>query len=225
MVQVSDSNTLVLFGGTFDPPHLGHLHCIKTVMEILNPRKFIMLPSAVPPVKDGLLKNTTTSFDLRSAMCRALVVDGSFEARVEVLDIEKDIQAPNYTWKTINRLDSLISQYDRCYFLIGDDQIENFHLWHNAKLLLSRVSLLVMRRKPEFDFVSVLSLLSKRLGLEVEFSNDSLSCRVLSSQSEIRFIDAMPVELSSTEIREDAIVGTSPSVSSIINTNKLYLGE
>ena len=38
-------STVVLFGGTFNPPHMGHLHCIRSVIDRFSPTKFIMIPS------------------------------------------------------------------------------------------------------------------------------------------------------------------------------------
>ena len=74
-------STVVLFGGTFNPPHMGHLHCIRSVIDRFSPTKFIMIPSFSPPIAEGISKDVGVSFDSRVEMCQLLLKDSQLERR------------------------------------------------------------------------------------------------------------------------------------------------
>ncbi|MBR3060830.1 MAG: nicotinate (nicotinamide) nucleotide adenylyltransferase, partial [Exiguobacterium sp.] len=110
-----------LMGGTFDPPHLGHLLIAEQAREQLELDEVWFLPAAIPPHKDGF-----SSADHRIEMTRRAIQNQS-DFKLNLIEFERS--EPSYTVETMKRL---IEQYpnDEFYFLIGADSLVSLESWY-----------------------------------------------------------------------------------------------
>jgi len=123
-----------LFGGSFNPPHLGHLIMASEICTFLNLEKVVFMPAAQPPHK-AVADDVTA--EQRLEMTRLAVVgDKRFE--VSALEIELGL---SYTLDTVAEIRALHEGY-RIYFLMGSDSLLQFGNWHQpgAILMLCRLA-------------------------------------------------------------------------------------
>ena len=127
-----------VFGGTFDPIHIGHIDLIKNIKEEFNLDKVYVIPAGNP-----YQKSKVTDFDTRFEMTKIATKSMSY---VEVLDIEKN-DKNSYTYNTISKLKQI---EDNNYFLIcGSDCIFNIESFYNYEKLLKEFSFIVIPRNEE----------------------------------------------------------------------------
>jgi nicotinate-nucleotide adenylyltransferase len=133
----------LLFGGSFDPIHHGHLIVSRFVAERLGIPRVILVPSARPPHKpDGHLAPAAD----RLAMCR-LAVDG--DPRFAVSDWEISQPGPNYTLHTIEHYHSISPPGAQLYWLVGMDSLRELSTWYQAGQLVERCTI-VSTARPGF---------------------------------------------------------------------------
>lgn len=128
-----------IFGGTFDPPHLGHLIVAAHVQDELGLEKVIFIPTNVPPHKQD---REVTDGAIRLAMLReACAGNSSFE----VSDLEIRRGGVSYT---VDTLTALQGQYPgvRLHFLIGMDNLVEFAAWKDPGRILDLATVVVMTR-------------------------------------------------------------------------------
>ena len=136
---------ICLFGGTFDPPHLGHLLIAQTVCEVENFDKIVFIPAFKPPNKS--MKNITP-VKLRLEMLESAVLDNP---RFEISQIEIQRGGTSYSLDTINQCKTEYQlTKDNLFFLIGSDTLANFDLWKEPKIIVNECSVLVAAR-PGFE--------------------------------------------------------------------------
>ncbi len=126
------------FGGSFNPPHHGHLICARAVAEAAGFHRVVLIPSARPPHKSG---DAIASAADRLAMCRAAIAD---DPLFEVNDLELSRDGPSYTVDTARGL--LASGWSDVSWLIGGDSVANLPTWHEADALLNLIQFVVMAR-------------------------------------------------------------------------------
>lgn len=136
---------LLVYGGSFDPPHLGHFMCAKLARAIYPQTKILILPSYCPPSAAGKSKILATSFEHRLAMVRINFEELLEDAHVEISTIESSLGAPNYTLNTLHALSQRIGM-QRLDLLIGSDQLQNLKNWYGAKELMCDFGLLIIPR-------------------------------------------------------------------------------
>lgn len=130
---------VVLFGGTFDPPHIGHLLMAQLAHEETQAEVW-WLPAPVPPHK--LDAPPATPYDVRVEMVRALVAGHS---GMQVSTIEAELPKPSYTVDTVAALRQR-HPGTSFLFLIGSDSLAALDTWHEAARLTEAVSFLVAVR-------------------------------------------------------------------------------
>ena len=128
-----------LFGGTFDPPHLGHLIVAQDVFQQLSLDRLRFMPAATPPHKRHL---RVTAPALRLAMLRA-AIDG--DARFEVEEIELNRAGPSYT---VDTLEELVARApgDELFFVMGEDQFRELATWRSPARVAQLARLVVLSR-------------------------------------------------------------------------------
>jgi nicotinate-nucleotide adenylyltransferase len=129
---------IALFGGSFDPPHIGHQMACLYVLETFEVDELWMVPCYRHP-----FDKRTAPFAHRVAMCR--LAAASLSPRVQVSTIEEELGGPSYTLTTVS---ALTARYPEHEFLlvIGADLLRERERWHGAKELLSRVLFIVIGR-------------------------------------------------------------------------------
>jgi nicotinate-nucleotide adenylyltransferase len=145
-----------IFGGTFDPVHMGHLILAEQAREQGRLDEIWFLPAPRPPQKDG---QTITRFDARVEML-ALAIAGNPTFKID--EIEKERTGPSYTVDTLAELRKRHPAHSFA-LLIGGDSLADFPTWRDPVGIIKQARLLVMVRPG----VTVLSSaeLAQRLGL------------------------------------------------------------
>jgi nicotinate-nucleotide adenylyltransferase len=128
-----------LFGGTFDPVHLGHLILAEQCREQGRLDQVWFLPSAHPPHKPEV---HLTRFDQRVEMLQ-LAIAGHDAFRIE--EIEKELPGPGYTVKTVAALRQRHPN-DDFFLLVGGDSLKDLPGWREPERLAELVGLLVLPR-------------------------------------------------------------------------------
>jgi nicotinate-nucleotide adenylyltransferase len=145
-----------VFGGTFDPVHLGHLILAEQCREQGRLDEVWFIPSARPPHK---LDRPLTPFAQRAEML-ALAVAGHPAFRID--EIEKDRPGPSFTADTLAELHARHPDAE-LFLLLGSDTLPDLPLWHNPQDVVRRAGLLVVMRPghpllPESDLRARLQL-------------------------------------------------------------------
>ena len=130
-----------IFGGTFDPPHIGHLLIAQTVFESEKFERLIFVPANISPAK----KNGDSSPpEERSKMLEiALINNPNFE----ISDLEINREGISYTVDTIREfVDKLKLDKKDLFFLMGSDTLKSFHTWKDPEKILSLCNIIVAIR-------------------------------------------------------------------------------
>lgn len=187
-----------IFGGSFDPPHLGHLIIAEHIAEKARLDKVIWVPARVPPHKE---KDSLSKAEDRLKMVM-LAISGNPLFEVSRIELSPD-QPP---W-TINMLLFFKNKYpeDELHLIIGGDSLNDFTTWKDYRKLLKMVEIDVALR-PGYD--------KKRAYKKVLMESN--------------IIDCPQIDISATKIRESVKKGNSirylvsENVRNFIIENKLY---
>ncbi len=128
-----------VFGGSFDPPHVGHLVIAEMARRSLGLDVVYFVPAYKPPHKEG--SHPTTARD-RLAMTR-LSVQGN--AKLKVSDLELRRRGVSYTVDTVRAFRKRFPAAE-LFLIIGSDSLRQFHSWKSPGEILSEVSLIVYQR-------------------------------------------------------------------------------
>ena len=134
---------LGLFGGTFDPPHVGHVAVARDVADALALDQVLWIPAGVPPHKDPQF---ITPGSLRLEMTRA---GAEADPRFRVLDLELRRDGPSYTVDTLRAI-SALHPGSEIFLLLGADQLRTFRRgWKEPREILRLATLVLMDREGE----------------------------------------------------------------------------
>ena len=188
---------LGIFGGTFDPPHVGHLLAASDAIEHLTLDRLIFVPASVQPLKAG---RETASAVHRLAMVR-LMVGG--DARLQSDSVEVDRDGLSYTVDTLREFARRFPSADR-YFLVGADVLASFAQWRDPQTVLDLATLAVLTRRADGD--------SDAISEATQLEQQRMSARGslldgLAQRS--TFVPTRRVDISSTEIRDRVRSGRS----------------
>lgn len=117
---------VLLFGGSFDPIHHGHLIVARAVAETLGVQRVILIPAARPPHKSRQALSAPSD---RLEMCR-LAVEG--DSCFEVSDWELNQSGPNYTLHTVQHFREQLGEEVGLFWLIGMDGLRELGTWHRV---------------------------------------------------------------------------------------------
>ena len=121
-----------LYGGTFDPPHLGHLAAARTAVEVLGLDTLYLVPAGDPPHKD--LPPEAPSRAQRLELVR--LAAGYLGDRAQVLDVELRREGKSYTADTVEAFRAAHPD-DTLWLLMGTDMFLSFHQWRDPERILS----------------------------------------------------------------------------------------
>jgi len=135
---------VILFGGSFNPPHLGHLKLALNSLKFLNANELWFIPTLKSPLKEIEL----VSFEHRCAMIESLIKP---YRHLKLSRIESELEEISYTYNTV---ELLINRYKEIEFiwLMGSDQAIKFEQWYKYEELLNLVKFAVYRRS-ESDLI------------------------------------------------------------------------
>ncbi len=129
-----------IYGGTFNPPHIGHIQAAKQAVTALGLNKLLVIPDRIAPHK-AMPGNSATP-QQRLDMLRLALADC---ARIEVSDIELNREGPSYTFETILQLKAVYPEA-KLVLLMGTDMFLSFHTWRNPQIILDNAMLGVFYR-------------------------------------------------------------------------------
>ncbi len=176
---------IIIFGGSFDPVHIGHLILARDVLEHFGADRLIFVPARLSPFKE---RHSAPAED-RLRMLRLAVES---EDGFLVDDIELKREGRSYTVDTLKALSSKYS--DRLFFLMGTDTFLSFHRWKSPHEILKLAGLIVMNRGNEMCRVT-------------EYAREFLPGAEVGR--DILLYEGRRIEISSTEIRERLKKGLS----------------
>jgi nicotinate-nucleotide adenylyltransferase len=203
-----ENRKIALFGGTFDPIHLGHTTVAADAAEHIGAEKIIFVPAKRSPLKGFFPK--AGDIDRLKMIALAIADNNNFR----VSDYELKRPAPSYTLETVRKFQGDYGGDTSIYWLIGADSIDELQLWYKIAGLIDECNLAVMYRAgceiPDFS----------------KFEDLWGSGRIEKLQKNV--IKTSLVDISSTEIRNRLAVGDDvtnmlhPSVADYIRKHNLY---
>ncbi len=128
-----------VFGGSFDPVHMGHLGVAEEARERFGLDRVVFVPAAQPPHKGT--KTLAAAAD-RLQMLR-LAVEGN--PHFLVSDIEMHREGPSYTIDTLEEIQRIYPEY-QVYFIVGADSLADLHTWHRAGELVEKFDFIIIGR-------------------------------------------------------------------------------
>ncbi len=186
-----------LFGGTFDPVHIGHLRSAVEVAEQFGFDELRLIPSARPPHRDS----PRVSAAQRLEMVR-LAVAGV--APLVVDDRELKRERPSWTIETLESLRAELDADDQLFLLVGWDAFCGLPSWHRWSELLDHCHILVLQR-PDADSEApedLRDLLAARSAVDPQ--------SLQGPAGQIAFVWQTPLAISATQIRQ--LLGEGRSV-------------
>lgn len=167
-----------LFGGTFNPIHLGHLRAAERVMEGLSLTSLLFIPAAIPPHKalDGIADAAD-----RLEMIRLAILS---KPGFALSDVEINRAGPSYTIDTVTHFQSGAADDTRYFLVVGLDTFLEIDTWRSYKTLMRKIPLVVLAR-PEMRpkgkkevHMNILAYLQEKISPDYAFSvtSDSFQC-------------------------------------------------
>lgn len=169
-----------ILGGSFDPPHKGHLYISTYSLKVLKLKKIIWVITKKNPLKE----NPFFSLAMRKKLCNKIIKKYKkiyLKHYENKLKSTKSIALVRYLKKKSNY---------KIFFIIGSDNLINFHKWKNYKELLKLCNLVVFSRKG-FDTKAKKSVIIKHL-----------------KSKNIKFLKNLKIDISSTQLRKKIINGS-----------------
>ena len=176
---------IAIYGGSFNPPHTGHVAAAYSVYEQLKPDKFLIIPTSTPPHK--VMEENSPEPQERLEMCR--IAFGDIPG-AEISDMEIRREGKSYTATTV---EVLREEYpdDEIFLIMGTDMFLSFRSWYRYQYLLDNCTLAVLSREVYDNY-------------EIEQFKDELEQE---QEARVVIIPHQVLPMSSTEIRERLRLG------------------
>ena len=173
-----------IFGGTFNPPHLGHVSSAEAFVKYVDLDELIIMPDYLPPHK---VADALVSADDRMQMCNLAF---SHIDKVKISDLEISRGGKSYTAVTLTELSSPDT---RLYFLCGTDMFLTLDRWYDFKTIFNLAVICYVRRESD-----------EKTGLEIERKKEEYKEKYNASIIEI---PSDVVAVSSSELRGEILCG------------------
>lgn len=196
-----------IYGGTFDPPHNGHVHACKSFLGLYKVDKMYIIPTFIPPHK---VRDSDISAEMRMEMSK-LAFEGIAD-NIEVSDIELKRQGTSYTADTLKQFKNI--GCEKIYLLCGTDMFVTLDTWYNPKYIFDTATIVCIRRENDEEMATLIDEKSK-------IYRDLFG-------ADIEFIHKKAIEVSSSDLRKnivnlkDFVPG---NVFEYIKSNNLYENE
>ena len=178
---------IAIYGGSFNPMHIGHEKIVDYVLNNLNMDKIIIIPVGIPSHRENNLEQS----DTRLKICKEIFKGNK---KIEVSDIEIKSEGKSYTYDTLLKLMDLYGENNEFFEIIGEDSLKSLKTWKNYEELLKICKFIVFRRKDD-----------KNIQIDEEFLNNK----------NIIILENEYYNISSTEIRN--MVKNNEDISAFIN--------
>jgi nicotinate-nucleotide adenylyltransferase len=196
---------VAVFGGTFDPIHVGHLAAVQDAADTASFDRVLFVPNSHPPHK--------THAPVSAAAHRVAMVRLSLEnnPRFELSMVEFERDGPSYTLDTLRILRERLGSGTKLFFLTGCDALADLHTWHGPDQLLDEFQVVVMDRPTDGEVPWA--------AVEAHFPR---------IRDRIEIVHVAQFEISSEDIRRRVRIGRSiryhvvPAVEQYIRDHGLY---
>jgi len=199
-----------IYGGTFNPPHLGHMAAANTAAQVLGLDKLIFIPTAVPPHKQ--LPEGSATPEQRLEMVRLIADNLNMPDVVQVSDIELRRQGKSYTVDTLMAMAALYPEAE-LWLLMGTDMFLSVHNWYQPEKIMELAGICAFGRTEQDG--------EELFAPQRKFLQDKYNARLTTI--------TLPglVDISSTRLREALVAGHGeeylcPAVYGYIMMNGLY---
>jgi nicotinate-nucleotide adenylyltransferase len=180
---------LGIFGGTFDPVHLGHLLLAEIVHRLLRLDRVLFVPARVPPHKEGVPTSPEQRFRMTDLAC-------ADNPHFAVSDVELRRDGPSYTIETLRALKEASPPDTEHFLMMGADSARDLESWKAHEDLLDESTVVILERPGvgESDLPPSLETRATRLPTpSVEISSTEIRRLVRAGES-IRYMVTDPVE-------------------------------
>ena len=178
---------IAIYGGSFNPMHIGHEKIVDYVLNNLNMDKIIIIPVGIPSHRENNLEQS----DTRLKICKEIFKGNK---KIEVSDIEIKSEGKSYTYDTLLKLMDLYGENNEFFEIIGEDSLKSLKTWKNYEELLKICKFIVFRRKDD-----------KNIQIDKEFLYNK----------NIIILENEYYDISSTEIRN--MVKNNEDISAFVN--------
>lgn len=131
------SQPITLFGGTFNPPHWGHIKPLKQAMQALDITRVGLMPCNIPPHKQRLKISNQHRLAMLQIICK-------LETSLYIESIELESDEVSFTFNTLQKLKKN-NQQSLC-FVMGADSFQSFETWHRWQEILQLCNIIVLNR-------------------------------------------------------------------------------
>jgi nicotinate-nucleotide adenylyltransferase len=215
---------VAFFGGSFDPPHLGHIAVAQAAQQSLGLDQVLFAPVGLQPLKPS---GSSASFEDRLAMTRlAIAKHPGFE--ISLLDAPN--HTPNYTFDTLTQLHQTLPKDASLFLLLGADSFRTIRHWYRANEIPFLASLIVASRPGE-DLTDLPASIPSGIELKAlpDQPNQYLLVNSTGDQSQITILPGLNYNISATQLRSQihGLPGNEPrhlnaAVLAYIRQHRLY---
>ena len=177
-MSLSRPERVGVFGGTFSPPHKGHVHAAKSFMEQMGLDRLVIIPTGIPPHKT---RTESTTAEERLSLCRAAF---SFSENITVSDMEVKREGKSYTADTLTQL---AKDGQELFFLCGTDMLLTLDAWYDPARIFRLAHIACLPREKDGDVLR-----------KLEEKAEEYRRRFGAS---VTLLSATPLAMSSSEVR------------------------
>lgn len=185
---MSAEGRIGLFGGSFDPVHMGHLILAERALDFIGLERVYFIPTAVPPHKSAC---GLTDFKIRRRMVE-LAIDGNGLFEISLVECKKDV---SYTYESILHFKTKGYGKDQIHLLLGSDSLEEIGDWMDPEVIFSNATIVVFSR-PGRETLPPLP--RETAAIVIETGSNTISSsdirRLVREGRSIRYLVPAPVE-------------------------------
>ena len=175
-----------IYGGTFNPPHIGHIRAAEYAVKELQLDRLLVIPSRISPHKQ-LPKDSPTP----QQRLEMLKIATAGLPNMEVSDLELNREGTSYTYQTVQQVRQMYPDA-KIFLLMGTDMFLSFHSWRNPELITQDAALAVFYRGDKNEV-------------------DAINSRVAEVEWEVELIENPIIDISSTQLRRMLVFGCADS--------------
>ena len=144
--------TIAIYGGAFDPPHLGHIEVVRRTLELPDVSEVMIVPSRNPPHK-APVASYCRRMNMTKRVMRDAFLKGTLSQKPLVSNIETRVQGTTYTVDVLRHL-SWKPEEVRYRLVLGTDEVRSIMKWRQPNVIFGRIGMIVAGRPgtPEIDY-------------------------------------------------------------------------
>lgn len=193
LLRFSHNSRVGIFGGSFNPPHQGHLYITKEAIKRLNLDIVIWLVTPLNPLKYTL--KAPLDLQVRISLCKK-ICQGYQKIKISPLE---DSFSTNYTYNTLNLLRKLSNKSNKLFWIMGEDNLSYFHKFKNWRFIVENFNMAVFSRSD----ASYKSLFQKCPTIYKDYLVTNLHSNLRNHPAKIKYFLIKKNSLSSTYIRNN----------------------